>query len=113
MRTILSVAAKPLTWDDIKDWPEDNSQYTELVNGELIMSPAPGGRHQVIVSELVLGLMSYVKPARLGRILTGPVDVILVPDLVFQPDLCFIRRDRLSIVQKQILPARSLHRNHL
>ena len=33
----MSVAAKKLTWDDIKDWPEDAGR-TEIVDGELVMS---------------------------------------------------------------------------
>ncbi len=36
----MSVAAKKLTWDDIKDWPEDAGR-TEIVDGELVISPTP------------------------------------------------------------------------
>ncbi len=96
----MSVAAKPLTWDDIKDWPEDSSQRTELVHGELVMSPAPGTPHQRCVSRLMIALGVYLEEKSLGEVISGPVDVVLAPSLVYEPDLCYISHSRLGIIRE-------------
>jgi len=41
----MGVAVKKLTWDDIKDLPEYHGR-TEVVDGELVVSPVPSHRHQ-------------------------------------------------------------------
>ncbi len=96
----MSVAAKPLTWDDIKDWPEDSSQRTELVHGELVMSPAPGTPHQCCVAELVIELGNHARDQDLGKVIPGPVDVVLAPRLVYEPDICFVSRSREGIIRE-------------
>jgi len=95
----MSVVAQPLTWDDIKDWPEDAGRRTELVHGELVVSPSPTSDHQIIVNSLVVELNLHVRGSELGQVIPGPIDVVLGPDLVYVPDVCFIAKGRLDIVQ--------------
>ena len=45
----MNVAIKKLTWDDIKEWPEYHG-CTEIVDGELVLSPVPSISHQEICS---------------------------------------------------------------
>lgn len=104
----MSVAARPLTWDDIKDWPEDSGSRTELVHGQVVVSPSPNASHSWICSELQFELTKFVKERRLGVVFGGPVDVILAPDVVYVPDVCFVRQDRLKIVQDRIWGAPDL-----
>ena len=35
----------------------------------------------------------------LGEVLPGPIDVVLADDLVYVPDLCFVRQARLEAIQ--------------
>jgi len=95
----MSVVAQPLTWDDIKHRPEDAGRRTELVHGELVMSPAPGLEHQIIVKRLVYELERYARTSAWGEVIPGPVDVVLAADLVYEPDLCFVSASRADIMR--------------
>ncbi len=94
----MAVAAKAYTWDDIKDWPE-TAERTEIVHGDLIVSPSPSDPHAGANTELGLALGAYVKQHRLGRMYIAPMDIVLAPDVVYEPDLCFVHRDRLDVIQ--------------
>lgn len=98
----MSVAARPLTWDDIKDWPEDSRQRVELVHGELVMSPSPYADHAWTCSRLQFEMTKFVEERELGFVFGGPIDVILAPDVVYVPDICFVRQERLGIVKDRV-----------
>ncbi len=95
----MSVVAQPLTWDDIKDWPVDAGRRTELVHGELVVSPSPTSDHQIIVNSLIVELNLHVRSQELGQVVPGPIDVVLGPDLVYVPDICFVAKERLKILR--------------
>jgi len=95
----MSVAAKKLTWDDIKDWPESAGR-TEIVDGELVMSPTPGAEHQELAGLLGSELLQFVRARGLGRFFPNPMHVILDEHVHYEPDLCFIRTARRGIVKK-------------
>jgi Uma2 family endonuclease len=98
----MPVAAKIYTWDDIKDWPE-GSDRTEIVHGELVVSPLPGNRHQRICTRLGSLLYTFVTERGLGEFFSNPVNVTLSPTDHFEPDLCFVRKERLRIIEEVIL----------
>ena len=66
-----SVMVKRLTWNDIKDWPESQGR-TEIVDGELVMSPVPSHRHQWICTELGVAIAPFVKARDLGVFFSNP-----------------------------------------
>src|SRR6266446_173827 len=74
------------TYEDYAALPDDGLRY-EIVNGVLVMAPAPTPEHQDIVGEIYVALRAYVKLAGLGRVFMGPLDVQLSPENTFQPDL--------------------------
>ncbi|HEY3368437.1 MAG TPA: Uma2 family endonuclease [Symbiobacteriaceae bacterium] len=84
------------TYDDYKLLPED-SRY-EVVEGELLATPAPGSRHQGILVRLILRLAMFIEAGNLGRVLPAPTDVILANESVVQPDLLFVARERQGII---------------
>lgn len=65
--------------------PEDGNRY-ELFDGELLMTPAPSGLHQLALSCLWSLLEPYVK-VHSGRVLTSPTDLSLGGEQLSQPDL--------------------------
>jgi Uma2 family endonuclease len=59
----------------------------ELMRGELIVTPAPGGLHQVAVVAILALLTEYLRREPVGVALTSPADIQLHPDTVAQPDI--------------------------
>ena len=86
------------TYDDYAALPDDGRRY-ELYEGELIeMTPAPRPRHQLVLGSLYVLLREHVRNERLGEVLLAPIDVILSPITVLQPDLVYIESARRSIL---------------
>lgn len=71
-----------------RHWP----RY-ELIDGELLVSPAPRPLHQVVVSELLGLLIPYVQQRRLGRVFTSPADIRLGTRTTTQPDVFVVPPD--------------------
>lgn len=67
---------------ETRHWP----RY-ELIDGELLVTPAPRPMHQLAVGELFRRLADYVDAERLGLTLTSPTDLELEADTVTQPDV--------------------------
>lgn len=85
-----------LTYADYLAAPEDK-RY-ELLDGELLMLPAPDELHQRTQAELGYNVMAFVKTRGLGRVYFSPTDVVLSDVDVVQPDLLFVSNDRLDIL---------------
>lgn len=81
----------------------DDEQRYEIIDGELILSPAPSTRHQAISLELVLRMNAWVGERNLGQVFYAPVDVVLNDDEVVQPDILFIRRENAGIVGERAI----------
>jgi Uma2 family endonuclease len=71
-----------------RTWP----RY-ELVDGELLVTPAPNVAHQRIAGTLFLLLRSYTDRHRLGETLFSPADIALDARSVLQPDLFVVPAD--------------------
>lgn len=98
----MGVAVKKLTWNDIRDFPESAGR-TEIVDGELVMSPTPSDRHQRICTRLGSRILEFVELHDLGEFYSSPVHVILAEEVNYEPDLCFISKDRLQIIQSPVI----------
>ena len=85
-----------LTYADYLTTPEDK-RY-ELLDGELLMPPAPDELHQRTQAELGYQLISYIKANDLGRIYYSPTDVVLSDVDVVQPDLLFVSNERMHVI---------------
>jgi Uma2 family endonuclease len=62
----------------------------ELVDGELLVTPAPSRRHQRMIFRLALLLEPYVAKHKLGEIFLGPAELPLVTGERYEPDLFVI-----------------------
>jgi Uma2 family endonuclease len=82
-----------LTRADRDALPDDGRRH-ELLDGALIVTPAPGDRHQNAVVELIFALRSACPPDM--RVRTAPFDVTLADDTVLQPDVLVARRTDLG-----------------
>jgi Uma2 family endonuclease len=85
--------SRPLTRDDLDALPDDGHRY-ELIDGVLVVSPAPSTRHQRALARLHL-MMAQACPPDL-EVLFAPFDVALEASTVLQPDLLVARRSDLT-----------------
>jgi len=92
----MSTAVRLLTYDDLLQTPEDGKRY-EIIAGELYVSASPGWAHQEVSGELYDTIKRHVRRHQLGKVYYAPVDVRLSPHDIVEPDLLFIRQDRLHI----------------
>ncbi|MBX3146467.1 MAG: Uma2 family endonuclease [Gemmatimonadales bacterium] len=74
------------TRDNVLGLPDDGNRY-ELVDGELVVTPSPSGRHQLAVWTLYDLIKAYVREHGIGRAGTAPADLDLRAGQLLQPDL--------------------------
>ncbi|MCX6022873.1 MAG: Uma2 family endonuclease [Chloroflexi bacterium] len=77
--------------------PDDGYRY-EVIKGELYVAPAPKIAHNDVVINFTLLFKPYIQIHNLGKLFIAPTDVILADGSVVQPDVLFVRRDRMDIV---------------
>jgi Uma2 family endonuclease len=70
--------------------PDDGRRY-ELIDGELVVTPAPRGVHQVAVSALEAVLRDALRGTGPAHVLHSPADITLGDDEILQPDLFVYR----------------------
>ena len=64
----------------------------EVIDGELLVTPAPRPIHQYAVEELAFRLSTYVRRQRIGHTLTSPADIELEHDSTVGPDVFVVPR---------------------
>lgn len=75
---------RPLTVEDLATMPDDGHRY-EVIDGTLVVTPAPSPRHQQISARLLTVLAAAAPPD--VWVLHAPLDVVLASDTAMQPDL--------------------------
>jgi Uma2 family endonuclease len=81
--------ARPFTYDDLEGMPDDGYRR-EIIGGSLIVTPAPIGRHQRVVTNLVSILRQAETPETM--VMSAPYDWRLPDGGSVQPDLLVIQR---------------------
>lgn len=80
----------------------------QLVNNQLVTSPAPTSKHQRVSRAIFRQLDAFVLAHQLGEVFYAPIDVYLDEENVFEPDLVFISNERLHIFKDNIYGAPDL-----
>ena len=78
----------PFSRSDLESMPDDGHRY-ELIDGVLVVTPAPRWLHQRAVRKLVVLLDASCPPDR--EVLTAPFAVVLAEDTELQPDILVAR----------------------
>jgi len=94
----VSTQAKKLTFDAWQALPETKQRH-EIVDGVLIMAPAPTPDHQWIMMELAVRLRGFVSERGAGVVLVAPVDLLIQrqPLRTRQPDIIYLNAERTGI----------------
>lgn len=95
----MATTSTRLTYDDLEAIPQEREgDRHELIYGELIVTPSPMPRHQVVLKNLIYRLESHIDAEELGMLLPAATDIRLASGTVLIPDLCFILKHRLEIM---------------
>ena len=84
---------RALTRRDLAAMPDDGHRY-ELIDGTLVVTPAPSRRHQRM--SFRLGVVLDAACPKDLEVLAAPFDVALADDSILQPDLVVARRSDLT-----------------
>ena len=85
---------------DFERLPE-GPPYYQLIEGDLIMSPAPSYSHQRMVGRVFLKLSRLLEEKGLGEVLISPIDVYLDEKNVFQPDIVILLKEGKAKVEEK------------
>jgi Uma2 family endonuclease len=83
-------------WEDAPD-----DRKAELINGVMITAPPPLQIHENLFGFLFSLMRIYVEEHGLGEVYGSRTGVELAPDQVYEPDILFVARDRLEIIERK------------
>lgn len=93
-----------LTIDKTKKWTIadyqqlDEDTRCEIIDAELIMTPAPNTKHQKVSMTLIFKIRQFIEAKKEGVLFHAPTDVYFDEKNVFQPDLIYLRDQNSPIV---------------
>jgi len=101
MRSPAARADMRLTYDDFVLFPDDGKRH-EIIDGEHYVTPSPNVRHQVLVRRLLYDLENYFRSQpQAGEVFSAPLDVLLSPYDVVEPDLFVVTGDQAGILTEK------------
>jgi Uma2 family endonuclease len=83
---VMAEFAKRWTREMVLALPDDGNRY-ELFEGQLLVTPAPDGLHQLALVRLYDLVAPYVRARGLGETMLSPADLSLGGEQLSQPDL--------------------------
>ncbi len=73
----------------------------QLVNNNLVMSPAPVNAHQVVLNKINYQLLRFLEVTQIGEVRIAPYDVHFSKRNIFQPDIIFIANKNLHKIESK------------
>jgi Uma2 family endonuclease len=83
-------------YNEYQHLPEE--KRCEVIDGDLLMSPAPTPYHQEVLQRLFVALLRFVQERNRGKVYLAPCDVLLTEFDIVQPDILFVATARLGII---------------
>ncbi len=98
----MNLATTKLTYHDYLLLPDDGKRY-EILDGDLLVTPSPVTRHQLVVGRFFHHLMTYLETDPIGAVFTAPYDVVLSDTDIVEPDLIVVLKNgRARITEKNV-----------
>ena len=85
----MAVTARRFTVDEVLAWPEDGNRY-ELVDGVLLVTPAPVPMHQIVAHRLAAALGVCGRPWP-DVYVASPGAILIRPGIKMEPDVLVFR----------------------
>lgn len=84
---VMPNTARRYTASEVLAFPPDRNRY-EVVQGELLVTPAPSQPHQIVLENLFVRLREYVHAVpNVAHVFFAPADIIWNEEEYVQPDL--------------------------
>ncbi len=100
----MSIATTPMTYDELLQMPDDGKRY-EIISGELYVAASPGWYHQRVLMRICLAVGLYLRERGLpDTLFAAPLDIKLSDHDVVQPDIVYIRPERVPVVRGERAP---------
>ena len=96
--------ASPLlyTAEEVIAFPYDGRRY-EVVHGELLVTPAPRMRHELVVARLIQALSSYLDREPVGTVLGSRGDIVFSSHTKVEPDVFVVPQKEMAALDwKQV-----------
>lgn len=90
----------PHTYADYERLPDDGQRW-EMFDGWFVSSPSPTYGHQDVSALLHHELMNALYDTGIARVVAAPMDVVLAENVVLEPDLVVVRRERLHLITRR------------
>ena len=87
--------ARRYTVDEVLAFPADGNRY-ELVDGELLVTPAPSLPHQLVVGAIYGALLHQLRSTPSLVVLASPADISWDREKLVQPDVFVIPAEEVS-----------------
>ena len=101
MAAVLEKKARRWTYEEY--YKLDDDQRYEIIDGNLLMAPAPDTWHQDWSRDLFRIIDRQVTAQRLGKVFFAPVDVVLDAENTVQPDIVFVAAANAGIIQRRAI----------
>jgi Uma2 family endonuclease len=82
---VMPLPLPTFTTDDLRSFPEDGQRY-ELVEGMLLVTPAPGSAHQVVLGRIASAVHGHLATEGLAYAVS-PGEIEVAPKTLLDPDL--------------------------
>lgn len=89
---------KRWTYSEFARLPESASTRYEIIDDQLVVTPAPSLHHQRIAGRLFAKLFGFVEEHELGEVVPAPVDVLFAEGDYMEPDIVFVRKGRADLL---------------
>lgn len=96
------------TFEEFDELPDVEGVRQEVIEGRLYLTRTPPLLHQEVLASFLVEMLGWAcRRHRLGRLIPGPVGVILGLGDFPSPDLVFVREDRRGIITQRARRGRS------
>lgn len=100
----MATTARRLTVEDLELLPEEHEgDRQELIDGEVVVTPVPIIKHQIVSMNVTRSLDQHVRPRNLGMVFSAPTGIQFSRHDLLVPDICFVSTDRLGILGEKTI----------